>query len=769
MGPSPSLPAGPGLARSLWRNAFLGSLFFIIYGSLVPLDFQPVSWDQAFARFVMAEVDGAGSRVDWASNVLLAMPAVFSAAQWLLPGQGRTGAWLLRGLLVLGMFGVSLSVEFAQIFFPPRTVSWSDIQAQMIGALLALGCQLRWGPALTVWLLGWWRAERRSARLVRVLKAYLLVMAGFSLLPLDLTLNPVEVYHKWSEGRVILQPFGGLKGSLAENLYECLTDVLLWLPVGVLMRLSGVPLSRVVMQGALLAGAIELAQLFVFSRVTDLTDVLLAVLGVTLGGMLARWLDGDRRGMFDRIPAQAWWSGWWLWLLLVLLVFWFPYNFQAVPPGGWSSWLRVPFSTYQLVDEYKASNELLRRMGFFLPGGLLWGLAVSARARGWGVTSGGRGWLPLLLAALLVEMGQIFLPGKVADLTDAVLAFLGGLLGLRLAAWLVLPGEAAPAGERSDPGRPPRPPVPGRAGGWIPHGLLLAGLVLGLMLVVRLPGVPYNLRELVAVGPVGFGSALALAVCAYLLANGPAMLAGRSPALVLAAPLGGLLSGTLAFLLLRIGVPLESLHDVLGSPVLGWPWEWELLGRFVILWVALSLQVGLAFLMVDVLLDPRRLPVLLNGFLVSALLAWPLYEGVVTQAATDNLTELLASGASFGAVSCLAIGLMALAAAGSALSALLAPAAPRRRLALALLLAAGVAPWAVLAGLETTIIKYDQVFSALQFLLSRDRSHYVGEAELMVRLALALVLLVLGLALLQSLYWRRAVARRAAGGQAGRP
>ena len=67
-----------------------------------------------------------------------------------------------------------------------------------------------------------------------------------------------------------------------------------------------------------------------------------AVLGVTLGGMLARWLDGDRRGMFDRIPAQAWWSGWWLWLLLVLLVFWFPYNFQAVPPGGWSSWLRVP-------------------------------------------------------------------------------------------------------------------------------------------------------------------------------------------------------------------------------------------------------------------------------------------------------------------------------------------------------------------------------------------------------------------------------------------
>ena len=75
----------------------------------------------------------------------------------------------------------------------------------------------------------------------------------------------------------------------------------------------------------------------------------------------------------------------------------------------------------------------------------------------------------------------------------------------------------------------------------------------------------------------------------------------------------------------------------------------------------------------------------------------------------------------------------------------------------------------MLAGLETTIIKYDQVFSALQFLLSRDRSHYVGEAELMVRLALALVLLVLGLALLQSLYWRRAVARRAAGGQAGRP
>ena len=62
------------------------------------------------------------------------------------------------------------------------------------------------------------------------------------------------------------------------------------------------------------------------------------------------------------------------------------------------------------------------------------------------------------------------------------------------------------------------------------------------------------------------------------------------------------------------------------------------------------------------------------------------------------------------------------------------------------------------AGLEANVIKYGKVFSALQFLLSTDRTHYVTGASLWGRFTIALALLVCGLAALQNVGWRVASA-----------
>ena len=57
---------------------------------------------------------------------------------------------------------------------------------------------------------------------------------------------------------------------------------------------------------------------------------------------------------------------------------------------------------------------------------------------------------------------------------------------------------------------------------------------------------------------------------------------------------------------------------------------------------------------------------------------------------------------------------------------------------------------ALQAGFEPYIIKYGQVFSAFQFLLSQDRAHYAAPAELLMRYGLAHGILLLIIAASQA-------------------
>jgi glycopeptide antibiotics resistance protein len=741
----------------LWRRVMWLSALFVVYGSLVPLQFQSMPWDVAVDRFsaLLVSPPPAGSRVDLASNVLLPMPLAFAAAQVLLAGRSGMARYALRFAIVLCVLLLAMLVEFLQQFFPPRALSLTDIQAQTVGGVVALLAQWRWGETASAWLAGWWQRERAAQRVERALKAYLLVLLGFSVLPLDLTINPVEIYHKWSQGRVVWWPFAGLKGGWDERLYEILSDVAIWVPVGVLLGLGRRrSVWQVLRVGLLAALLIETAQLFVFSRVTDLTDVWLAGVGTSLGAELGRRWAGVDAFAIESVPAARWaWLGW-LWLAVVLTVFWYPFSFGW--PGthiGWA-WLRVPFATYQVSDEFHAVNEVLRRVGFFLPGGLFWGLYALSGQR----STRGVWWV--VAVALVVEAGQVFQPGKVADITDAALAMLGGWLGWRLACWLIAPvsggssvGEDAPL-LRSGMEVPPvqQLKIPSLLVQW-PVQLLV--LTFALVVVVRLPGVPYNVRELVAVGPWGAVSAFALAACLYLVYAAPLWPNGRTAAASLASPLVALVCGSMAFLLLRLAVPVESLHDIVGSPVWGWPWEWELLLRFVALWTAVFLVVGLAGQVVATVLNPGRLAVLISGALLVLVLIYPLYWLIVRLAATDNLTELLAREASVASFAGVLAAIGSLAVAGGCLAVWVARPVLWRRLLPWLLFSLVVSPLGLLYGLQSAVFKYGKVFSALQFLLSAQRDAYVQGGALWLRFAGALLAVVLVVAVLQYPAWRR--------------
>jgi glycopeptide antibiotics resistance protein len=127
--------------------------------------------------------------------------------------------------------------------------------------------------------------------------------------------------------------------------------------------------------------------------------------------------------------------------VLLLCVFWFPFHFRVADLSGAdvvAAFTRVPFYTYYFGSEFHAINELLRKVGFFLPAGLILGLAASLSTKvSLGMVRLHLGMLALL--AFVVEFGQLALPGKVADVTDAVLEFGGAWLGYKIARWIAVP------------------------------------------------------------------------------------------------------------------------------------------------------------------------------------------------------------------------------------------------------------------------------------------------------------------------------------------
>ena len=748
---------------------FLSILYsaFVIYGSLVPLHYVPIPFSEALTSFqkIPFLTLGVDSRADWVANLLLFIPLSFLYNQ--LATFRKSGA--AKHLMSLATFavsaGIAIGIEFAQLYFPQRTVSQNDILAESLGSIIGIALQYAWGRKFLLWLQSLWHHESSSSRLKRALHVYLTVLLAFSVLPLDLTISPVELYHKWNEGRVVLTPFGGLKGSFFENLYETLTDLLIWVPAGLLWSLdSKHSVARIAVMGWLAATAIEIAQIFVYSRVTDITDIFLAGIGAAVGAALPR--RSRKHASADQPNSVLWFAFWTIWAVAILAIFWFPFDFDAsrVTLGSSKEILfRTPLENYYFGSEYHATNEFLRKIGFFLPGGILWGVAAHQRMRS-GKAFSGTGGLAIFLLALIVEIGQLYLPQKYADVTDVLIQTAGGFLGLVVAQW-VLSGHTDRVWQQH--GGSPEPAFPTLISRhtkastatpiWKPHLATFSGLAIAIGTVTHLPFVPYNVKELIAPGIYGVFSVIGLSLAVQWLVNGHFLFLDRCNRMhgqMLYLPLWLIVHGAVTWILLRLSVPMESIHDVVGAPVLGWIWEWELIGRYLALHGAIALQIIGAMALLTILRGKCQLEIFFTWLIWSILLVWPIYWIVVSRAATDNLTELMLGGGTFASSALLAIGFFFFFFAGAAISNLLATRLHYRQT----LVLAGIAVFIVVLcfwfGTEQVIVKYGKVFSAWQFLLSPNREIYVSGARLYLHFALALGTFLCLWSLVQAPVWR---------------
>lgn len=747
--------------RRQLRLLLLAWALFIIYGSWVPLNWQARDVADAWGSLWQWSASQAlnSNRIDTAVNVLLTLPLGFGLAMaW---GQPRL-MWVVRAAIVILLLALSLVMELGQAFLPGRSASLGDVAAQCVGSAAGLLLHAGFGRRVQAYYTIAASRFDLQSRVLHVLQVYLVLLLLFAVMPLDLTLDVGELYGKWRGGRVILLPFGGAWPSGVQFVYDVVVDALLWVPVGLLWRLESPsrPLVSIVWRASLLALGIEVLQLLVLSRVSDVTDVLLSAAGAWVGaGLVLPLLQRLSPGPAFRRRMLA--VGLFGWLLATVLIYGWPFQWRWPTDAGQALALafgRTPFLTYFERGEFGALNEMLRKSLVFLPGGLLlraWLTTANRQATAASLFA----LLPLAMLALLLEGMQVVLADRVADLTDAILATGGAAVGWLLGALPVAPGREG----RSSANRPPSPfveatrvQVASAAYGRLP---LVAVLVLALAVwgLARVPGVPYNVVKLVPAGPEGLLSAMGLSMALAWGAMWPVvwMVLGRGRAAV-ALPVWLLLHGLAAFTVLRTMVPLPMLHKVIGAPVLGWSGPWEDLVRYLALHIAVLLPLCGAAALVQVVRVPATLGRFLLWTVLVALMAWPLHWVVVERAATDNLVELMRDGGSFGVSTLLASAVGAGGVCAGALACCWANGRHRGRMLWLAVLSALAAALALQAGLEPLVIKYGRVFSALQFILSASRDAYAEGRALAVRYVLAFSGLVVVVAWLQAPWWRRA-------------
>ena len=431
---------------------------FIVYGSLVPLDFNPLPLDEAWRRFQAMPFLrlGVESRADWIANGVLYVPLGFLAAWWLR----RLHWWRAAAVLAAVALGVALAlgVEFAQVFFPARTVSLNDVMAECIGSVLGASLALVFRRQRVA------RAamQHTAVRWIEAhgLQIYAAAYLAFCLFPYDVLISRAEIEQKLASDLWGWWIAGQGRRPLIVAL-QLAIEAALAAPLGVLLgrRAAGRPApgyGRAGLAGLALGLGIELAQLLIASGLTQGASVLSRAAGVIIGLALwrrrERWSIGDLRGALAR-TSPAWAP---LYVLLVMAVNgWFAYDWQGlgVASARWHELRLLPFYYHYYTTEAHALFSLASVLLMYLPVGVL--------AWAWRRSTGAAALWGAALCAV-IEASKLWLAGLHPDPTNlgiaaaACWAFVAVADGWPVRAGLWTDATSAGPGAHSVPAAVPR-------------------------------------------------------------------------------------------------------------------------------------------------------------------------------------------------------------------------------------------------------------------------------------------------------------------------
>lgn len=382
-------------------------------------------------------------RGDLITNCLLYLPLGL-LAPWILPAR-PSRRW--RALLILAPPLLSLLLESTQTLTTNRSASLGDSMMNTLGYLtgyllmnLAI-VRYRLSPAIFVGQ----RGSMPRAALARALRqVYLILFILLSLVPYHLSFNPRLIKEKMdpargvTQARILLDPRSPWdRGRLwaAGMVFAAL------IPYGFFTQLSRPAerrnsLGRIGLTGLGVATTVEVAQLFVTRRTSDLVQCVAGCLGALSGAGLARLWDYLAAPPEGKPEKNKWRSAppalaLACWTVLLLIIGWWPFHFVRSVHGVIHNLIRranwLPFS--QFIERRDPADwvHLAWETTLFLPLGLL--LAAALRPH-FGERKRTRLAAALLMALAIsvgLELSQSLVANHIVDSTD-MLAHLGGML-----------------------------------------------------------------------------------------------------------------------------------------------------------------------------------------------------------------------------------------------------------------------------------------------------------------------------------------------------
>lgn len=394
----------------IWRLLWGAAILFVVYASTLPFAFVSdaatvhAHWVDAVRRSVSSN-RAMISRADVLQNVLLFLPIGFLGVASLARTR-RVGSLLIA---VTAAAALSATSEVLQLFTVDRLTSLWDIWANVAGAAVGGVAYLVVQPvSARVWnALPDSTIERRRAIPVCAAAA-VVVLAACE--PFNITLDVGTVWSK-------VKPF------LANGpwVWEPLSDELLTaLRFGILSFLAGEWLrrtntkawtARAISMLACMAVAVglEVTQFLIASRSPSMQDLIAAMSGAAVGGLLAPVLVRVREApaLITALTAAA-------------AVPFYLEPFVVSPTYG--SITTMPFLAYYQFTSLQTVSHVLDLMLIYAPIGF--GFA-------WVRPQDGlrRSLLVVSVMAAILEYSQGWMAGRFPDVTDLGVAILGGLAG----------------------------------------------------------------------------------------------------------------------------------------------------------------------------------------------------------------------------------------------------------------------------------------------------------------------------------------------------
>jgi VanZ family protein len=394
------------------------------------LHYVPISLGEAWDKFLSIRYidNGSNQRPDWIANLLMTIPLSFLINSAVERG-GRTMGAYGAALSLLISLAVILGIKFAQLFFPPRTVTLNYITAQAIGSVLGV-MLFRWtktsdlGPRLI-------GKVEAGEGLTVVLAIYTAWVFAFVLMPFDFVLSQGDLLLRVLQLPRTLFSLPGEGRPPPLRILILIADTLAMAPVGMFLAVRDRERStfRLLLSGLWLMVLMTVLQMLVLSAEVYLLAIAYRTIGVYLGIRFIAKIHGKdlrkRHYYFSRyVPFAA-----------VLYVFGVAY-FSALFSSEWIGLVKaenileprqlLPFWNFYIVSKAQATASVVAHMAIYAPIGVM----VWLRRGFWGRGAVFSAFLAFALS-MLMEVGRWLKPDLRPDFSDPVIAAIGAALAFK--------------------------------------------------------------------------------------------------------------------------------------------------------------------------------------------------------------------------------------------------------------------------------------------------------------------------------------------------